>query len=90
MRPWHSAAIIAVLSSAIPSQNAPDIAFLDVSVVPMDAERVLEHQTVIVRARRIVAMGATSAIRVPEGAMRIDGRGKYLMPGLAEMHGHLP
>ena len=90
MRPWHSAALIAALSSTIPSQNVPDIAFLDVNVVPMDAERVLEHQTVIVRNRRIVAMGTSSEIRVPEGATRIDGGGKYLMPGLAEMHGHLP
>jgi imidazolonepropionase-like amidohydrolase len=35
-------------------------------------------------------MGPARSTRVPDGAVRVDGRGKYLMPGLAEMHGHLP
>jgi hypothetical protein len=39
---------------------------------------------------RITALGPAAATPVPEGAVRIDGRGKYLMPGLAEMHGHVP
>jgi hypothetical protein len=65
-------------------------AFLDVSVLPMDRERVLEHQTVIVRGDRIVSMGPAASTKVPEGATRVDGRGKFLMPGLAEMHAHIP
>jgi hypothetical protein len=35
-------------------------------------------------------MGRTGEIDVPEGAERIDGRDKYLVPGLADMHFHLP
>ena len=65
-------------------------AFVNVHVVPMDSERVLENQTVIVRDGRIVEVGAASSVEVPEGAVEIDGEGKYLMPGLAEMHGHIP
>ena len=65
-------------------------AFTDVTVVPMDEEHVIEHQTVIVRDGRIVEMGPASTTAVPSDATRIDARGKYLMPGLAEMHGHLP
>ncbi|MGH7467205.1 MAG: amidohydrolase family protein [Longimicrobiales bacterium] len=65
-------------------------AFVDVSVLPMDRERVLEHQTVIVRGENIQALGPVASTRVPEGATRIDGRGKFLMPGLAEMHAHIP
>ena len=34
--------------------------------------------------------GRRKPTAVPEGATRVDGRGKYLMPGLAEMHGHIP
>ncbi|QXD16365.1 amidohydrolase family protein [Rhodocaloribacter litoris] len=64
-------------------------AFVGVHVVPMDSERVLENQTVLVRGTRIVAVGEAGAVRVPADAVRIDGQGRYLMPGLAEMHGHL-
>jgi imidazolonepropionase-like amidohydrolase len=66
------------------------VAFVGVNVVPMDRERVIENQTVIVRDGRIVEVGPAGQVNVPAGATRVDGAGKYLMPGLAEMHGHLP
>ncbi len=72
------------------AQEAPAVAFTNVHVIPMDSERVAEDQTVIVRGDRIEAMGPAGEVAVPEGAQVIDGRGKYLMPGLAEMHGHIP
>ena len=64
-------------------------AFVDVTVLPMDRERVLTGQTVIVRDGRITALGPTASVRVPSDAQRIEGRGKFLMPGLAEMHAHV-
>jgi imidazolonepropionase-like amidohydrolase len=72
------------------AQPAAQLAFTNVSVVPMDSPRVLADHTVIVANGRITALGPGSATPVPDGAMRVDGRGKYLMPGLAEMHGHVP
>lgn len=68
---------------------APVTAFVNVSVVPMDRERVLHGQTVLVRGNRIVAMDVTKRVRVPAGARLIDGRGHFLIPGLADMHMHL-
>jgi imidazolonepropionase-like amidohydrolase len=65
-------------------------AFTNVTVVPMDSNRVLNDHTVVVTGDRITAVGPAGSTRVPDGASRIDGRGKYLMPGLAEMHGHIP
>ncbi len=73
-----------------PQQSSGTIAFTNVNVVPMDSDRVLRGQTVIVQGDRIREMGPTSRISIPSGATRIDGTGKYLMPGLAEMHGHMP
>ncbi len=70
---------------AAASAFAEDIAFVDVTVVPMDRNRVLEHQTVVVRDGRIAAVGAE---KPPEGATVIDGRGRFLMPGLADLHVH--
>src|SRR5262245_8050140 len=66
------------------------VAFEDVTVIPMDRERVLEHQTVVVRGDKVIAVGPTASTSIPAGALRISGRGKFLMPGLAEMHAHIP
>lgn len=65
------------------------VAFLNVNVVPMDSERVLAGQTVIVRNGLITALGPADRVKAPADALRIDGQGKYLMPGLADMHVHL-
>ena len=72
------------------AQTPPEsIAFINVTVIPFDRERVLKDQTVVVRDGRIVTIGPASNTKVPAGALKIDGRGKYLMPGLADMHVHL-
>jgi len=65
-------------------------AFENVTVIPMDRERTLPGHTVIVRDGRIDIMGPSEEVTVPEGARRIDGEGRYLLPGLAEMHAHVP
>lgn len=71
-------------------RQAPTIyAFTNVTVLAMDAERLVADRTVIVRGDRIEHVGSSTTIDVPAGAVRIDGRGKYLMPGLAEMHAHI-
>jgi imidazolonepropionase-like amidohydrolase len=56
----------------------------------MDRERSIADRTVIVRNGRIAEVGAPNAVTVPAGATRVDGRGKFLMPALSEMHAHIP
>jgi imidazolonepropionase-like amidohydrolase len=65
------------------------IAFVNVNVIPMDKERVLADQTVIVKDGVIAEMGPGAKIKAPASALRVDGRGKYLMPGLVDCHVHL-
>ncbi|MGQ0643157.1 MAG: amidohydrolase family protein [Gemmatimonadaceae bacterium] len=60
-----------------------------VAVIPMRDDVVQLDATVIVRDGRIAAVGPAATIAVPRGARVIDGRGKYLIPGLADMHVHL-
>ena len=55
----------------------------------MDSDRLLPHSTVVVADGHIAIMGDARKMRVPKGAQKIDGRGKFLMPGLADMHMHL-
>jgi imidazolonepropionase-like amidohydrolase len=81
-------AVLALHESA--AQSAAPLAFTNVSVVPMDSQRVVVDHTVIVANDRITAVGPAATTLVPEGAVRIDGRDKHLMPGLTEMHGHIP
>jgi hypothetical protein len=71
------------------NQSNGVVAFVDVNVVPMDSERIVAHQTVIVRGGLIEVVGPAETTIVPSEAVRIDGRGKYLMPGLTDMHAHI-
>ena len=64
-------------------------AFVGVNIIPMDRERILVDQTVIVRDGRITTIGPVNEVNVPKEALRIEGRGQYLIPGLADMHVHL-
>jgi imidazolonepropionase-like amidohydrolase len=77
------------VASPIPGAPHGVTAFVDVGVVPMDRDTVLMDQTVLVVDGRITALGPARKVHVPAGAMRIDSRGKFLLPGLADMHAHL-
>jgi hypothetical protein len=65
------------------------IAFLDVTVVPMDRDRTITGQTVLVKKDRIVQIGDSKKVAVPENAELIKGKDLFLIPGLADMHVHL-
>lgn len=69
------------------AHHAP-VVFTGVSVLPMDRDTVLPNRTVIVENGRITWVGGPH--NAPRGAVVVDGRGKYLMPGLAEFHAHVP
>ena len=79
-----------LLSGAVASgRGGGTVAFVDVNVIPMDSERVLEGQTVIVEDGLITKVGPKAEVKIPEEAEIIQGNGNYLMPGLADMHAHL-
>ncbi len=79
----------APLPSVPDEAQAAVVAFVDVNVVPMDRERILAGQTVLVRDGKIAEIGSDAEVAVPEGAPVIPGDGRrYLMPGLADLHVH--
>jgi hypothetical protein len=71
-----------------PTPRPEVVAFVDVNLVPMHVEGIVPHQTVVVRGDRIEAVGATEDVDVPPDAFVIQGRDRYLMPGLTDMHVH--
>lgn len=82
---------VSALAGLSPAQVAAlqTYAIEDVTVIAMDRERKLERHTVIVRDGRIADVGPSARVRAPRDATRIDGRGKYLIPGLGDAHAHL-
>ena len=81
--------LIAALIAVEPA-FAGATAIINVNVLPMTAETVLPGQTIVVDSGVIVAIGAVEAVPIPVGALVVDGTDRFLMPGLAEMHAHVP
>ncbi len=82
---------IAATSPDSPVANPEDVyAFVNVELVSMVDDAIRSGFTVVVQGDRIIRVGPSSQVDIPDEATRIDGSGKYLMPGLAEMHGHVP
>jgi imidazolonepropionase-like amidohydrolase len=89
---WLAAlALIASAAACVgtrPPASPPAIAFTHVSIVDGTSPDVRPDRTVIVRGNRIEEEGPAASTRVPRGAHVIDGRGKFLIPGLWDMHVH--
>lgn len=83
-------ALTVLAALAAPAVGQGTYAFVDVTVLPMDRLGTQPGQTVVVEDGEITAVGPAGSVRVPNGATRIEGRGRFLMPGLAEMHAHVP
>jgi len=64
--------------------------FRNVNVIPMTEETVIRNQDVLVKNGEITAIGKTGTVKFKKDARIIEANGKYLMPGLAEMHAHVP
>jgi len=88
-----AAALLLLSSTHCPAGPAPapgPVAITHVTVLPMTPESApLTDMTVTIRDGRIASIAATAGTRVPRGVRTISGRGKWLMPGLSDMHMHL-
>lgn len=63
-------------------------AITNVTVIPMNKEISLPDQTVLVENGIIKKIGNTATVKVDRGFTIIEGKGKYLLPGLFDMHTH--
>ncbi|WP_460588450.1 amidohydrolase family protein [Haliea atlantica] len=72
-------------------ERAPTLVIEHVDVISMvqGAPPVLRDQTVVIAGGRIQAVEASASPTPVKGAQRIDGRGRYLLPGLVDMHVHV-
>ena len=79
---------VTLADPALAQSTQSPVVITGVSVIPMDRDEVLQNQTVIVEQGRISYVGGPRS--APPGATVVDGRGKFLMPGIAEFHAHVP
>jgi len=73
---------------ASPPDAAKSVAFTHVSVIDPASGAVRSNQTVRITANRISAVGEAGEVATPEGVQVVDGNGKFLIPGLWDMHVH--
>jgi imidazolonepropionase-like amidohydrolase/Tol biopolymer transport system component len=65
------------------------VALVGGTVITMGPEGVIPNATVLVEGNRITAVGPTAAMQVPADAAQVDVTGRYLMPGIVDVHAHV-
>jgi imidazolonepropionase-like amidohydrolase len=68
--------------------SANAVAITHVTVIDVSSGTARPDMTVVVRGNRIVAIGAADSVATPADAEAVDGRGRFLIPGLWDMHVH--
>ena len=82
---------VALLSTLAARAADESIAIIGATVIHPERElpgAVERDRTVIIIANRIAAIGPRAKTRVPPGALRIDGKRKWVVPGLVDAHVH--
>jgi imidazolonepropionase-like amidohydrolase len=82
------AALAAALPAGAEEAPASALAITGVTVIDATGAPARPRMTVVVTGDRITAVGKSGDVRVPQGAGVVDGNGKYLIPGLWDMHVH--
>src|SRR5687768_1942721 len=78
-----------VSSSSGSWQAARPIGITNVTVIDVERGTRLRDQTVVIEAGRISTVGPSSHVRIPDGYGVVEGRGKFVIPGLIDTHVHL-
>ncbi len=69
--------------------NGPALAFIGAALLSLRGPGIERDQTVVVEGDRITYAGPSRSATIPKDARRIDAGGRFLLPGLADMHVHL-
>ena len=81
-------ALAGALHAQAEDAPAKSLAITGVTVIDATGAPAQPDITVVVTGDRITAVGKPGEVRVPAGAQVVDGKGKYLIPGLWDMHVH--
>src|SRR5262245_10239946 len=82
--------IYILLTILSPNLLAQDVKVITgATLIDVEAPATLKDATIVIEGSRIKQVGATDKIEIPKNAIVIDARGKFVTPGLADMHNHL-
>ena len=90
--PWHflvAAVVAALLVARGAAAQDATVAFVNATVVDVERGTLVPRQTIVIRRGRIHQVGPASTTRVPPGASRVDLAGRFVIPGLWDMHVHI-
>lgn len=85
-----AALILLLLSHTVPAQQAQPVAvaFTHVTIIDMTGAAPKSNMTVLITGNRIASIAKSGHVRIPAGAQLINAKGKFLIPGLWDMHAH--
>jgi imidazolonepropionase-like amidohydrolase len=78
-----------LLCRALPAQTSTPLVIRDVTVIDGTGAKPQPGMTVVIRNGKILEIGQAARVKLDHSARVIDGTGKFLIPGLWDMHGHL-
>lgn len=81
--------ILVPFRSSQQPNSADTLAITHVTIIDLDGGPPKPEMTVLTRAGKISAIGKTGETQIPANAVQFDGTGKFLMPGLWDMHVHI-
>lgn len=76
----------AALAEPLPAPE--DYALTPVNILAMDCDCVLENQTLLLSGGRIAGIGPAASTEIPDSYREVDGMGRFVIPGLGDMHVH--
>ncbi len=87
---WIGKVLLVLGCSAAASAQSTlaTLVLTDVTVIDVGAGRAQPNLTVVIEGDRITGLGARDALSIPAGATVVNARGKYVIPGLWDMHVH--
>jgi imidazolonepropionase-like amidohydrolase len=79
---------VAVALCFISPLSAQVRAFVGARIIPIEGDEIAEG-TLVIDGQKIIAVGPVNEVQVPDGAERVDSKGRIIMPGLICTHSHI-
>jgi len=84
-----TAGVLWPTASVAPVRTTTLLAIVDVTIVDVQAARLVPDQTVLIKDGHVVTVGNSADVAVPPEARFVDGRNRFLLPALWDMHTHV-
>ena len=79
---------LAEISKGIPGSHSATVAIVGATLIDGTGAAPIPDSSVVIENGRIKAVGPRSKVKIPQNASVVDAKGKFLLPGLWDMHAH--